>query len=155
MLTSLKSEDTGKTIPCDSKSKSPLPKQSVAQSDIGYAGGDPTPNAEPLSDPSASSDTLLNGKELGTEIRYNRMMLEHTPPGHPTHPDILSYLEIHILDRFRQAGDRADLEATIKYFEEALELLPLGHHTHSSSLNNLTLIITTRFDQTGDRSDPE
>jgi CHAT domain-containing protein/TPR repeat protein len=88
-------------------------------------------------------------------IDLDRKALELCPPGHPKRTVALTYLAVHLGDRYSQLGATRDLEEAIVLDREALSLRPRGHASRSSSLNNLAVDLSSRYKQFGTREDLE
>ena len=86
-------------------------------------------------------------------IELGREALEHCPPGHPKRSVSLTWLAIHLSDRYGQLGVREDLEEAIVLDREALDLHPQGHPDRSTSLSNLAVDLSTRYKRLGAMQD--
>jgi tetratricopeptide (TPR) repeat protein len=82
-------------------------------------------------------------------IGLDREALEHCPPGHPKRSFSLTWLAIHLSDRYGQLGGTGDLDEAIVLDREALDLRPQGHPDRSISLTNLAFDISSRYNQLG------
>ena len=83
-------------------------------------------------------------------INLDREALEHCPPGHRKRSVSLTWLALHLSDRYGQLGEAGDdLEEAIVLDREALMLRPQGHSDRSTSLNNLALHLSTRYNLLG------
>ena len=88
-------------------------------------------------------------------IDLDREALKHCPPGHPKRPVALTWLAMHLSDRYGHLGARGDLEEAIVLDREALNLCPQGHADRAISLNNLAVDLTARYNQLGAIQDLE
>ncbi|KAG8855406.1 hypothetical protein FRB96_007064 [Tulasnella sp. 330] len=102
-----------------------------------------------------SSWENMDGEGLDTKIGVWQTILGLVPPGYPGRSGVLNNLGVVVSNRFKQAGDRADLEMAIRLYEEALQLRSPGHPDRSSILNNLAIAIKSCFEQSGDHADLE
>ena len=65
----------------------------------------------------------------------------------------MTWLAIHLSDRYSQLGATGDIEEAIVLDREALSLCPKGHPDRSRSLNNLADGLSTRYKQLGEMQD--
>ena len=90
---------------------------------------------------------------INEAIDLDREALELCLPGHPKRSVSLTWLAIHLSNRYGQLGATEDLEEAIVLDREALGLRPQGHPDRSMSLNNLANRLSTRYNQLGAMED--
>ena len=86
-------------------------------------------------------------------IVLDREALELCPPGHPERHVSLSWLALHLGERYEQLGAMTDLNEAIVLDRDTLALRPPGHPDRSSSLSNLAGDLVTRYNQYGAMED--
>ncbi|KAI9568167.1 CHAT domain-containing protein [Boletus coccyginus] len=86
-------------------------------------------------------------------INIDREALQLCPTGHPKRYVSLSYLALHLLDRYNQFGATGDFEEAIILQREALDLCPQGHPERSMSLDNLAIGLFLRYEHFGRMED--
>ncbi|KAG9029756.1 hypothetical protein FRB95_004908 [Tulasnella sp. JGI-2019a] len=92
-------------------------------------------------------------RELYRRIECLEEVLKLVPEGHPETLISLSILVDGLYARFKQTGDRSDLDQSINYGRRVLDLRPEGYLDRSTSLCSLATGLLTRFQQNGGRSD--
>jgi CHAT domain-containing protein/tetratricopeptide (TPR) repeat protein len=90
---------------------------------------------------------------INEAINLDREAVELCLPGHPKRSVSLTWLAIHLSDRYGQLGATGDLEEAIVLDREALGLRPQGHPDRSMSLNHLANRLSTRYNQFGAMED--
>ena len=86
-------------------------------------------------------------------IVLDREALELCSSGHHMRPMSLTWLAIHLGDRYGQLGATGDLEEAIVLDREALDLRPQGHPDRLISLNNLADGLSSLYNQLGAMQD--
>ena len=86
-------------------------------------------------------------------IVLDREALELCPPVHPMRSVSLTWLSIHLSDRYDQLGAPGDLEEAVVLDRDALDLCPQGHPDRSISLGHLAFDLASRYNQLGATQD--